>query len=113
MQIEASEQYCDMHEYSDSQKLYHSVLIIEAGLVHGVVILSQDGQPLCTRINRLTWSGHEFLEITRDGVIWNKAKRIVAESAKGAAIEIVTSACKKLLSLGIEATVRGLTQPRG
>jgi hypothetical protein len=113
MQIEDSGQSCDMHEYSETQKLYHSVLLIEAGLVHGVVILGQDGQPACTRISRLAWSGHEFLELTRDDTIWNKAKCVVAESAKGAAAEIVTSACKQLLSIGIEATVRGLTQPRG
>lgn len=113
LKYEGADQVIDLDNFSKEQQLYHSVLLIEAGYVHGVVIPDQDGNPASTRVNRLTWSGHEFLELSRDDTIWNHAKTVVAESAKGAATEIVTSACKQLLSLGIEATMRGLSHPRG
>jgi hypothetical protein len=111
--FEGAEQVTGLDNFSEDQQLYHSVLLIEAGYVHGAVIVGEDGNPIGTRVTRLTWAGHEFLELTKDDTIWNQAKSLVAESAKGAATEIITSACKQLLSLGIEATVRGLTQPRG
>lgn len=113
LKYEGADQVIGLDNFSKEKQLYHSVLLIEAGYVHGVVIPDQSGNPVSTRVNRLTWAGHEFLELSRDDTIWNHAKTVVAESAKGAAIEIVTSACKQLLSLGIEATVRGLSQPRG
>ena len=111
--LEGADEVIGLDNFSEEQQLYHSVLLIEAGYVHGVIIPDQNGDPLCTRVSRLTWAGHEFLELTRDDTIWNQAKVVVADSAKGAATEIVTSACKQLLSIGIEAAVRGLTLPRG
>lgn len=110
---EGANQVIGLDNFSNEQQLYHSALLIEAGYVHGAIMLGEDGNPVSTRVNRLTWAGHEFLELTRDDTIWNHAKSVVAESAKGAATEIVTSACKQLLSVGIEAAVRGLTLPRG
>jgi Hypothetical protein (DUF2513) len=113
LKFERSDQVVGLDYFSEEQQLYHSVLLIEAGYVHGVIIPDQYGNPISARVSRLTWTGHEFLELTRDDTIWNQAKIVVAESAKGAATEIVTSACKQLLSIGIEAAVRGLTLPRG
>lgn len=113
LKFEGSDKVIGLEYFSEEQQLYHSVLLIEAGYAHGEIMHDQDGNPTCTRVSRLTWAGHEFLELTKDDTIWNHAKSVVAESAKGAAAEIVTSACKQLLSLGIEATVRGLSHPRG
>ena len=113
LKFEGSDQVIGLEHYSEEQQLYHSVLLIEAGYTHGEIMHDQEGNPTCTRVSRLTWAGHEFLELTRDNTIWSHAKSVVAESAKGAATEILTSACKQLLSLGIEATVRGLSHPRG
>jgi hypothetical protein len=113
LKLEGSDKAIGLQNFSEEQQLYHSVLLIEAGYAHGVIVHNQEGNPTCTRLSRLTWAGHEFLELTKDDTLWNEAKRIVAASTKGAATEIVTSACKHLLSIGIEATVRGLTQPRG
>lgn len=113
LKLEGADEVIGLDNFSEEQQLHHSVLLIEAGYAHGVIIPNKNGDPVSTRMSRLTWAGHEFLELTRDDTIWNHAKSVVAESAKGAAAEIVTSACKQLLSLGIEATVRGLSHPRG
>lgn len=113
LKIEGVENVDELSRYTEKQKAYHSSLLIEAGLVHGVVIEDQQGEPIGTRISRLTWPGHEFLDLTRDATIWNQAKGIVRESVRSAAIESITGVCKQLISIGIEAAVRGLTQPRG
>lgn len=113
LKYEGADQVIGLDNFSKEQQLYHSVLLIEAGYVHGVVIPDQSGNPVSTRVNRLTWAGHEFLELTRDDTIWNQAKGVIANSAKGVATEIITSACKQILSIGIEAAVRGLTLPKG
>ena len=112
-EIEGFEDVSDLSKYTKDQQLYHSCLLIEAGLVHGEIVVDQNGDPVSTRVSRLTWSGHEFLDMTRDPSIWNKVKGAVGESVRAAAIDTIKEACKDLASIGIEAAVRGLTQPRG
>lgn len=112
-EIEGVEDVSDLSKYTKDQQLYHSCLLIEAGLVHGTIVVDQNGNPAHTRISRLTWDGHEFLDMTRDPSIWNKVKGAVEESVRAAAIDTIKEACKDLASISIEAAVRGLTQPRG
>jgi hypothetical protein len=112
-EIEGVEDVSDLSKYTKDQQLYHSCLLIEAGLVHGTIVVDQNGDPVSTRISRLTWSGHEFLDMTRDPSIWNKVKGVIGESVRAAAIDTIKGACKEVASIGIEAAVRGLTQPRG
>ena len=111
-QIEGVENVDDLSNYTDAQQLYHSCLLIEGGLVHGNIMVGQNGDPVGTRVSRLTWDGHEFLDITRDPSVWSKVKGAVGESVRAAAIDTIKGACKDLASIGIEAAVRGLTQPR-
>jgi hypothetical protein len=112
-EIEGVEDVSDLSKYTKDQQLYHSCLLIEAGLVHGEIVVDQNGDPVSTRVSRLTWSGHEFLDMTRDPSIWNKVKGAIGESVRAAAIDTIKEACKDLASIGIEVAVRGLTQPRG
>lgn len=112
-EIEGVEDVSDLSKYTKDQQLYHSCLLIEAGLVHGTIVVDQNSNPAHARISRLTWDGHEFLDMTRDPSIWNKVKGAVVESVRAAAIDTIKEACKDLASIGVEAAVRGLTQPRG
>lgn len=61
---------------------YHAQLLIDAGFAEGVVALkSYRGQrtPGDFHIDRLTWSGHDFLDAARNDTIWRKAKdKIIA-----------------------------------
>lgn len=112
-QIEGVENVEDLSNYTDAEQLYHSCLLIEAGLVHGTIVPDQNGDPASTRVSRLTWAGHEFLDMTRDPTLWSKVKGVIGESVRAAAIDTIKGACKELASIGIEAAVRGLTQSRG
>lgn len=112
-EIEGVENVDNLSNYTDAKQLHHSCLLIEAGLVHGEITVSQNGDPVSTRVSRLTWDGHEFLDMTRDPTLWSKVKGVIGESVRAAAIDTIKEACKDLASIGIEAAVRGLTQPRG
>lgn len=111
-EIEGVEDMSDLSKYTKDQQLYHSCLLIEAGLVHGTIVVDQNGDPVSARINRLTWSGHEFIDLTRDNTVWVQANGLLKESARAATMEILTNACRQMISLTVEATIRGLAWPK-
>lgn len=100
-EVEGVEDVSELSKYTKDQQLYHSCLLIEAGLVHGTIVVDQNGNPAHTHISRLTWDGHEFLDMTRDPSIWSKVKGSVGESVRAAAIDTIKEACKDLASIGI------------
>lgn len=55
--------------YTDEEVGYHSLIMIEAGLVAGqdVTIMGSSPEGLITR---LTWQGHEFLEAAQEPTRW-------------------------------------------
>lgn len=70
--------------YSDEQIGYHTLLLVEAGLVEGVKTSSFDSDSPSASATRLTWSGYEFLDAARDKNRWQEALRIVQEKGGGA-----------------------------
>lgn len=69
--------------YTDEQTGYHTLLLLEAGLVEGHRVVSYSGG-LSAIATRLTWTGHEFLDAARDNGRWKEALRIVQEKGGGA-----------------------------
>jgi hypothetical protein len=67
---------------SDHCVQQHLRMLVEAGFVRGVGITG-DGS-ICVR---LTWDGHEFLELTRNEQLWARAKRYVHEKTGGMSVE--------------------------
>ena len=93
----------DVSPYSEDQIVYHSALLIEAGLVHGEIILDGSGQPAGTNILRLTWAGHEFLDAARNDTIWHKASDRIKKSGVDVTISLMKEILNQLLkqSLGL------------
>jgi hypothetical protein len=61
--------------------VHHLLLLCEAQLIAGIVVIECDGGQLVCQIvskPRLTWAGHEFLDAARDDSIWKQAKKIIA-----------------------------------
>lgn len=54
---------------------YHIILLIEAGLVSGKISQSIGPEPKDFIAQRLTWSGHEFLDSIRSDGIWERTKK--------------------------------------
>jgi hypothetical protein len=57
---------------------YHLRLLSEAGFIRPVGQTSDGAVSV-----RLTWQGHEFLEMTRNDEVWERAKRYVVERTQG------------------------------
>ena len=100
---EGEEPKPDLSAYSEDQRVYHSALLIEAGLVHGETVLDGSGQPVGTVTLRLTWVGHEFLDAARNDTIWKKAGERIKKSGVDVTMSLLQEILKQLLkqSLGL------------
>ncbi len=58
-------------DHTDTEVIYHLVMLVEAGFLVGNIKLVNVGQIV---ISKLTWNGHEFLDDIRDPEIWRKTK---------------------------------------
>ena len=108
LQVEGVENVDGLSKYTDAEQLYHSCLLIEAGLVHGVIEVDENGDPVATRVSRLNWNGHEFLDMTRDPTLWSKVKGVIGESVRAATIDTIKEVCKEAASISIAAAFAGL-----
>ena len=73
---------------------YHLLLLHEAELIAGLVVVECDNGELITQIvskPRLTWIGHEFLDTARDETIWNQAKERVGKSVGTVAMSVLSA----------------------
>ena len=78
--------------YSELQISYHIKLLYQANLIDANDCSSMDG--LSWKAKSLTWSGHEFLDASRNEAFWNKAKSYL----KGKGVEITIDTAKTALS---------------
>lgn len=103
LETEGEDPKPDLSAYTEDQRLYHSALIIEAGLVHGEVIEDGSGQPASSVILRLTWAGHEFLDAARNDTIWKKATEQIKQSGVDVTITLLKDILNQFLkqSLGL------------
>ena len=60
---------------------YHVKLLEESGLVKASIAEFLGDSGIHFDIERLTWSGHEFLDAIRDDNVWKKIKKIASEKS--------------------------------
>jgi len=94
LEVEGEDPKPDVSAYTQEQQIYHSALLIEAGLVHGIIRTGSSGQPNGIVMHRLTWAGHEFLDAARNDTIWHKA----GERIKKSGVDVTVSVLKELLN---------------
>ena len=87
-------------EEQNKQILYHKNLLIEAKLAHGMPLYGNDRLQKVI-ITDLTWEGHEFLDVVRDAVIWQKTKEKVEKELGGSTTIVII----KELAIAIAKTV--------
>ena len=89
--------------YSEDEVGYHVLLLMEAGLVHGVDMTHLGSKNPVAAPSRLTWQGYEFLDAARNDTLWNKAKGKVKEIGGSVAFSTLSTLLKKLAAeaLGI------------
>jgi hypothetical protein len=90
LEVEGEEPKPDLSQYNEEQQVYHSALLIEAGLIDGAVVQNGQGYPAGTTMIRLTWTGHEFLDAARDEDNWQRATTSVAKAGGSFTISILS-----------------------
>ncbi len=89
------EEKVDLSEYTEDQIYYHMALLISGGLAEGPIPLyskrlrKESDIPIAVNIDRLTWSGHEFLDQARNSGNWEKAKKYVVDKGQSLTIESI------------------------
>jgi hypothetical protein len=74
--------------YEDNVVNEHIELLIEAGFLEGKIYKFAGGGSEAI-VNRLTWTGHDFLDAMKDDSIWIKAKETILKPVGGIAFEVL------------------------
>ena len=74
---------------------YHIMLLHEAGLIEATETTYLSGKTKW-RIERLTWQGHEFLDVARDQSRWHQAKKTISEKGGSLTFDILKGVLAQL-----------------
>ena len=89
--------------YSDEQVKYHRALVIEAGLVKGSILPDSETLseiPASVVLDKLTWTGHDFVDAIASESNWHKVKNFLKDAGKQITIETVKFAVLQLFGTG-------------
>jgi hypothetical protein len=75
---------------------YHFQILHEAGLVQANLLTFERHGAVDGTIERLTWSGHEFIDATRNDTIWKKTKAVVGKQLGTAPFDILLEVAKRV-----------------
>lgn len=83
--------------YDKRMVSYHIMIMEQADLLEAQVNKYLDGEVEALP-KRLTWQGHEWLDLARNNTVWEKVKKKLEEKAVGVSFEIM----KWLLAEGLK-----------
>lgn len=73
----------DIEGFSKDEVRYHITLLADAGYVKSFETA------VGAYIERLTWDGHEFLDLSRDQSIWKKGTMMLHDKGIGLTVDIL------------------------
>ncbi|MEW5926840.1 MAG: DUF2513 domain-containing protein [Gemmatimonadota bacterium] len=75
--------------WDEADVLEHIALLKEAGYVEAAVMRSGNtGGVRAAVVQRITWQGHEFLDLARSDTLWSEAKDVATKQAGSASLEV-------------------------
>ena len=102
----AKREFLEKYPRTDSNDYlvsHHVALLIDAGLVEGTISYDRFRTPVAYDMIRLTWAGHELLELIRNETIWEHAKEKVlrrdAPWSFAILLEVATAEARRQLGL--------------
>jgi hypothetical protein len=87
--------YLTVEGYDAATVAYHVKLMHQAGLVEASVVEPDNQPPTAARVIALTWTGHDWLDATRNDTVWSKTRKWVAEKGGGASFEVLKAIATK------------------
>ncbi len=88
--------------YSSEEVGYHAHIMAQEGLIDGVDITTMRSKGPEVLPTKLTWKGHEFLDLARDQTRWNQAKAIISKVGS-APISVWSKVLSDILWKNVEA----------
>jgi len=85
--------------YTQEQIGYHAILLKEAGLIEATEVSTMGSQSPEAIIERLTWSGHKFMDAARDKTMWNQAKDKIGSATIQVWMSVLSALALKKLGL--------------
>lgn len=89
----------EIEGHSPNEVSYHVMLLDEAGLLEAQDFSTFSGPDW--RPKRLTWTGHEFIEASRDQGRWEKAKNIMKEKSGGITFDVLNTLLIQLMKSAV------------
>ena len=90
--------------YTENQIDYHLKLLVEEKLIDGEIHYFMGTRNPTIIIEKLSWSGHEFLDNARNESVWKETMKTVKEKGGSVAVgiltQLLTSAAKQQFGLG-------------
>ncbi|MGV8040493.1 MAG: DUF2513 domain-containing protein [Thermoanaerobaculaceae bacterium] len=79
-----------IEEADFAELAHHAELLVEAGLLRAQIsYMERSPVPVYVVVERLTWAGHEFLDLARDDERWERVLARVAAGTGATSFEIV------------------------
>ena len=88
--------------YSLEFVLGHLEIMMDAKLLVGRIYRDTNGDLKSAFVQRLTWSGHEFLDNARNDTVWNKVTTTIKNAATTASFEVLV----EMLKAGVLAAIQ-------
>jgi hypothetical protein len=63
--------------------------MVEADLIVAIVENDHNGEPDGFVLQRMTNKGHDFLDASRDSLLWKKAMEVVVKPVGGAVLDVL------------------------
>lgn len=82
--------------FSDDEVKYNKALAIDHGLVDGAIVKSSSEIPAAVNIQKLTWTGHDFIDAIASESDWQKVKVFLKDAGKQVTIETIKVAVSQL-----------------
>ncbi len=87
--------------YTAEEIGYHAHIMMQEGLIEGSDDTTLQSPGPRVTPTKLTWNGHEFLDLSRDQDRWNQAKAIISKVG-GAPISVWVKVLTDLILQGVE-----------
>ena len=82
--------------YDSNTIAFHIDLLNEAGYVKAIIEYEANGGYASAFAERLTWQGYEFLELSRNNTLWEKAKKVLKEKSISISVSLLTELLKSI-----------------
>jgi hypothetical protein len=101
LELDTTLRLSDFDEDRTDEIAYHVKLLEESGLIKVSIVEFCGGAGIHFDLERLTWSGHDFLDAVRNETTWSKTKAMISDKGGAMTFELIKSVAIALAKTAI------------